>query len=120
MGSWRGGQAGRDLLDAFNDGKVYARNVDLLRRVHDTREERIVIKTRLDADNRLNVRYLEVMQEEAVRKLMSKGVKKEEEETVAAAVAGGRMWNGIPQPTPRSRRKTRRIKARPSGCTGAP
>ena len=70
-GGWRGGQAGDDVLSAADDGRVHAGDVNLLRRAHRFREERIVLETRLDADDGLNFLYLERTQLDAMAELGS-------------------------------------------------
>lgn len=64
-GGWRGGEAGSDVLSS----KIYTGNRTLLRQAHLARETRAVLETRVDADDGLNLEYLEVLQSEAARKL---------------------------------------------------
>ena len=64
-GGWRGGEAGEDVLQS----RVYTGNMTLFRQAHAARESHGVLETRLDADDGLHVRYLEMIQEEALSKL---------------------------------------------------
>eukprot|EP00978_Attheya_sp_CCMP212_P003812 scaffold8069_cov52-Attheya_sp.AAC.8 len=66
-GGWRGGEAGESLLD----DPVYTGNVEWLRRAHLFRDQRIVLETRLDADDGLNIRYLSAVQQQAMVHLSS-------------------------------------------------
>ena len=70
-GGWRGGEAGTDVLQS----EVLTGNMTLLRLAHKSRRQRIVLETRLDADDGLNLEYLKSIQEEANRKLRSEGTK---------------------------------------------
>ncbi|KAL7427358.1 hypothetical protein ACHAXH_001985, partial [Discostella pseudostelligera] len=79
-GGWRGGEAGRDVLNAYDSGRVFfpLRDDDnkddayhnMLRRAHDAREDRVVLETRLDADDALNIDYFWTLQYEALWKLI--------------------------------------------------
>mmetsp|Transcript_57549 Transcript_57549/g.171619 ORF Transcript_57549/g.171619 Transcript_57549/m.171619 type:complete len:504 (-) Transcript_57549:431-1942(-) len=68
-GGWRGGQVGRDLLMAKKEGRLHCGDVSILRRAHAARNERIVLETRLDADDGLNFLYMEKVQIDAVKYL---------------------------------------------------
>ena len=85
-GGWRDGQAGQDVLDAYENGHVYFPSstttteegeeegstamMQMLRRAHEARNERVIIETRLDADDAVNVDYLAALQQTAVRTLI--------------------------------------------------
>lgn len=78
-GGWRGGEAGRDVLNAYDTGRVFFPLRDdhsddachnMLRRAHDAREDRVVLETRLDADDALNIDYFWTLQYEALWKLI--------------------------------------------------
>ena len=78
-GGWRGGEAGSDILNAYDNGRVFFplsdyddtdANYYTLRRAHDAREDRIVLETRLDADDAINVDYFWTLQYEALWKLI--------------------------------------------------
>ena len=83
-GGWRGGEAGRDVLDAYDDGRAYfptddgsgarRRARETIRRAHAAREDRVVLETRLDADDAVNVDYLATLQRRALRTLVDRGV----------------------------------------------
>ena len=64
-GGWRGGEAGRDVLSS----KLYSGNRTRLEQAHSAREMRAVLETRIDADDGLQLEYLEHLQVEALRKL---------------------------------------------------
>ena len=70
-GGWRGGQAGADILLAAQDGRLYSGDIDLVRRAHAARNDRVVLETRLDADDGLNILYLESLQRDALEDLFS-------------------------------------------------
>jgi len=67
-GSWRDGQEGEELLqvDPSTRAKVYTGDMDLLKRVFELREVLPVLETRLDADDGLNLKYLEKVQDIAL------------------------------------------------------
>ena len=78
-GGWRGGQAGADVLETAAAGRLYNGDLDLVRRAHEGRRERIVLETRLDADDGLNSLYLERLQRDALEDLYS-GFDEDEED----------------------------------------
>jgi len=69
-GSWRDGQEGVELLHLNSSvpvqAKVYTGDMDQLKRAHELRQVLPVLETRLDADDGLNVRYLEKVQDIAL------------------------------------------------------
>ncbi|KAL9188460.1 hypothetical protein ACHAXT_006838 [Thalassiosira profunda] len=73
-GGWRDGQAGQDILDAYDNGHVHFPGgedaIHTIRRAHEAREDRVVIETRLDADDAVHVDYLATLQLGAVRTLV--------------------------------------------------
>ena len=90
-GGWRGGEAGRDVLDAYDDGRVYfpqqrgdddddddaggyAHARETIRRAYDARNDRVVLETRLDADDAVNVDYFAALQRLALRTLVDRGI----------------------------------------------
>ena len=89
-GGWRDGKAGQDILDAFQDGRVYFPEDDpegngineinydtayqLIRRAHEARSDRVVLETRLDADDAINVRYFSALHYTALGKLVNRNV----------------------------------------------
>ena len=84
-GGWRGGEAGTEVLSAFEDGRVYFpidddgggdynRAYRTMRRAHDARNDRVVLETRLDADDAVNVEYLATLQWRALRALVDRGI----------------------------------------------
>eukprot|EP00562_Extubocellulus_spinifer_P021471 CAMPEP_0178621498 /NCGR_PEP_ID=MMETSP0698-20121128/5844_1 /TAXON_ID=265572 /ORGANISM="Extubocellulus spinifer, Strain CCMP396" /LENGTH=611 /DNA_ID=CAMNT_0020260533 /DNA_START=239 /DNA_END=2071 /DNA_ORIENTATION=+ len=79
-GGWRGGQAGADVLETAAAGRLYNGDLDLVRRAHEARRERIVLETRLDADDGLNSLYLERLQRDALEDLYS-GFDEDEEDS---------------------------------------
>lgn len=64
-GGWRGSQAGNDVLHS----QVYSGNMTRLSQAHEARNSRVVLETRLDADDGLHVHLLEMIQREARSKL---------------------------------------------------
>jgi hypothetical protein len=81
-GSWRSGEAGNDVLYANEVGplgkdnavlsqNIYTGDVSILQVAHGQRDEKIILETRLDADDGLPVNYLESIQESAVKYLSS-------------------------------------------------
>lgn len=78
-GGWRGGQAGADILLAAQEGRLYSGDVSLVRRAHAARNDRVLLETRLDADDGLNMLYLESLQRDALEDLFS-GYEEEDEE----------------------------------------
>eukprot|EP00546_Thalassionema_frauenfeldii_P010588 CAMPEP_0178918188 /NCGR_PEP_ID=MMETSP0786-20121207/13686_1 /TAXON_ID=186022 /ORGANISM="Thalassionema frauenfeldii, Strain CCMP 1798" /LENGTH=309 /DNA_ID=CAMNT_0020591867 /DNA_START=343 /DNA_END=1272 /DNA_ORIENTATION=- len=66
IGGWRGGEAGIDILNS----KVYTGNLTWLKVAHESRKARGVLETRLDADDGLNVKYLDAIEKEASQKLL--------------------------------------------------
>lgn len=79
-GGWRGGEAGRDILNAYDGGRVYFPGNDdggayhMIRRAHDAREDRVVLETRLDADDAVNVDYFASLQRTALRTLVDRDI----------------------------------------------
>ena len=74
-GGWRDGQAGRDIIDAYNLGKVHhldrdERAYDIVRRAHEWRNDRVILETRLDSDDGINIHYISELQRMATRKLI--------------------------------------------------
>jgi hypothetical protein len=75
-GGWRGGEAGRDIVNAYDTGRVFFPRVEdtdayrMFRRAHDAREDRVVLETRLDADDAINLDYFWTLQYEALWKLI--------------------------------------------------
>ena len=84
-GGWRGGEAGTEVLNAYDDGRVYFpidvddgggnydRTYRMTRRAHDSRDDRVVLETRLDSDDAVNVDYLATLQWRALRALVDRG-----------------------------------------------
>ncbi len=64
-GGWRGGEAGKDVLQS----EIWSGNVTLLQQAHEARKTRAVLETRLDADDGLHVRYIEMIQAQAFQQL---------------------------------------------------
>jgi len=71
-GSWRDGQAGDSILNQgvdTNDNRIYSGDIRLLKLAHEYREDRVVIETRLDADDGLDKHYLSTIQNQAMKTL---------------------------------------------------
>jgi len=77
-GGWRGGEAGQDILDAFDNGYNYfPANEDayqIIRRAHEARNHRVVLETRIDADDGVNVEYFATLHDVAIRHLVDPAV----------------------------------------------
>ena len=81
-GGWRDGQAGQDLLDAFKEDRVFfpqsvgedeslgSNMHQIIRRAYEAREDRVVLETRLDADDAINVEYIIQLQRVALKNLI--------------------------------------------------
>jgi hypothetical protein len=64
-GGWRGGEAGNDVLKSL----VYTGNFTLLNQAYLDRENKIVLETRVDADDGLHVDYVRSIQIKTLRYL---------------------------------------------------
>ena len=77
-GGWRGGEAGQDILDAFDNGYNYfPANEDayqIIRRAHEARNHRVVLETRIDADDGVNVEYFATLHDVAIRHLVDPAI----------------------------------------------
>ena len=106
-GAWRGGVEGEDVLRS----PIHTGDVDLLRRAHEFQNERIVLETRLDADDGLTAGYLEYVQRTALEKFGSgtddviddardhhQLVVMKTKDPSGCIGAPGRMLNGSPTP----------------------
>jgi len=82
--SWRNGKAGEELLFGAKEGRtnVYTGDVMLLRAAYDNRENKIVLETRIDADDGLPLPYLEYTQTSAMQRLSDRQVSRKDEEVV--------------------------------------
>ncbi len=83
-GGWRDGQAGQDLLDAFQQERVFFPELSaghddenlgsnmhqVIRRAYEARDDRVVLETRLDADDAINVEYIAQLQRMALKNLI--------------------------------------------------
>jgi len=69
-GSWRGGHAGIDALNAKN--VMYTGVREMIEIAHDLRNSKITVETRVDADDGLPLDYLEAVQRRAVRYLSTR------------------------------------------------
>jgi hypothetical protein len=67
QGAWRGGIEGRDVLKA----PIYTGHVPLLQHAHDSEYSKIVLQTRLDADDGLTDGYLQHVQSTALETFSS-------------------------------------------------
>jgi len=63
-GSWRGGEAGADVVSP--EANIYTGDKRLLEEAHENRERKIVLETRLDADDGLPSHYLKKIQTKAI------------------------------------------------------
>ena len=89
-GGWRDGQAGQDLLDAFRDDRVFfppsssslssvehddeifgSSMHQIVRRAYEARSDRVLLETRVDADDAINVRYIYELQRVALKILIN-------------------------------------------------
>jgi hypothetical protein len=81
-GGWRDGQAGQDILDAFEDKRVFFPQFSghdeslgssmhqIIRRAYEARADRVVLETRLDADDAINVEYINQLHRVALKSLI--------------------------------------------------
>ena len=67
QGGWRGGLESSDLLNS----KIYTGDIELLNQARKASDEKIVLETRLDADDGLHKHYLEFIQRDAQMKFSS-------------------------------------------------
>jgi len=103
-GSWRNGKAGNDVLygnlsaeiTTTGSTMIYTGDVSILQAAHDRREEKIILETRLDADDGLPVTYLESIQKSAAEDLISKSqmeeYKKENSTFLKQATSNKMKW----------------------------
>mmetsp|Transcript_296 Transcript_296/g.724 ORF Transcript_296/g.724 Transcript_296/m.724 type:complete len:492 (+) Transcript_296:26-1501(+) len=63
-GSWRDGKEGMDLLHS----KIYTGNIDRLKAAIALRNEKVVLETRLDADDGLHENFIEYIQDVALKR----------------------------------------------------
>ena len=82
-GGWRDGAEGQDVLDAFQDGRVFFpknaifdSSYQLIRRAHEARSDRVVLETRLDADDAVHLDYIAALYEKALQLLVDRKVSK--------------------------------------------
>jgi Putative rhamnosyl transferase len=59
----------RDEIDALQSDQIWTNNHALYQHFHEAAQSRIVLETRLDADDGLHVKFIGAMQEEAVKHL---------------------------------------------------
>lgn len=74
-GWWRDGQSGNDVLEAFAKDQVYfpmdrQYALDVVTRAHGARLDRVVLETRLDADDAINISYFSVLHYTALKDLV--------------------------------------------------
>ena len=74
-GGWRDGQYGQNILEAFENNQVYfpadrEYAYDVVSRAHAARLDRVVLETRLDADDAINISYFSVLQYTALKDLV--------------------------------------------------
>ena len=75
VGAWRGGIEGEDLLKST----IHTGDFELLRRAHAVQNDRIILETRLDADDGLVTGYLEYVQKTALDKFGATQAKDDDE-----------------------------------------
>jgi len=86
-GGWRDGQAGRDILEAFHEGRVYFPRkdheaelyhyqsaLDVVGRAHVARSDRVVLETRLDADDAIHLDYFATLYDMALKLLIDPSI----------------------------------------------
>ena len=74
-GGWRDGQSGNDLLEAFQNDRVFFPTdrqyaFDMVSRAYTARLDRVVLETRLDADDAINISYFSVLYYTALKDLV--------------------------------------------------
>lgn len=75
IGGWRDGKAGNNILEAFQNDKIFFPNDkqyahDIVSRAHRARSDRVVLETRLDADDAVNLSYFAVLHYTALKDLV--------------------------------------------------
>ena len=75
-GGWRDGQSGSLILEALSNNLVYfPQNTqyakDLITRAHESRLDRVILETRLDADDAIHLNYFSVLYYTALKNLMT-------------------------------------------------
>mmetsp|Transcript_5755 Transcript_5755/g.8395 ORF Transcript_5755/g.8395 Transcript_5755/m.8395 type:complete len:433 (-) Transcript_5755:963-2261(-) len=66
-GGWRGGEAAKEILES----KIFCGDIALLRGASKYEVDQIVLETRLDSDDGLNINYLETVQKFATKAVIS-------------------------------------------------
>lgn len=80
-GAWRGGMEGADLLKS----PIYSGDVNLLKLAHAVQNDRIVLESRLDADDGLVTGYLEYVQRTALEKFGAAEANEDDEDGALAS-----------------------------------
>jgi len=67
-GAWRGGTESAEVLSHHVENRIHMGNVDLLKMAKKAEPDKIVLESRLDADDGLNYAYIAYLHQEALRK----------------------------------------------------
>eukprot|EP00956_Cyclotella_meneghiniana_P038670 scaffold157841_cov101-Cyclotella_meneghiniana.AAC.2 len=75
-GGWRDGQSGNNLMEAFQMDRVFFPRdrqyaFDMVSRAYAARLDRVVLETRLDADDAINISYFSVLYYTALKDLVN-------------------------------------------------
>ncbi|KAL7484551.1 hypothetical protein ACHAW6_010186 [Cyclotella cf. meneghiniana] len=75
-GGWRDGKEGNNILEAFHNDKIFfphdkAYAFDIVSRAHEARSDRVVLETRLDSDDAINISYFSVLHYTALKDLVN-------------------------------------------------
>lgn len=91
-GAWRGGVESEEIWNNVKKGFVYTGNIDLLRSAMFYSDEKIILETRLDADDGLHTSFLSHVQKTAVLKFTIKENRKVNDSKVSFGPAKWRYW----------------------------
>ncbi|KAL3784874.1 hypothetical protein HJC23_012477 [Cyclotella cryptica] len=75
-GGWRDGKEGNNILEAFRNDKIYFPSdkeyaFGIVSRAHEARSDRVVLETRLDSDDAINISYFSVLHYTALKDLVN-------------------------------------------------
>jgi hypothetical protein len=83
-GAWRGGTESAEVLSHHAENRIYIGNVDLLKMAKKAEPDKIVLETRLDADDGLNEGYIAYLHHDSMKKFH--GITGGEEKEMAKSI----------------------------------
>ena len=99
IGSWRGGIVSEEVLSHHSKDQIYMGNVDLLRMAQKAEPEKVVLETRLDADDGLNEGYVAYLHRDSMKRFhgitdheSSSQIKQEQHGVEIASKADSYKW----------------------------